>query len=137
MRAFIKNGRRLSDYGIRAEARKRQKEMRDVARAAEMTEEEVALEKLKFLAEKGAVRKAATGQTGKDKRSGRSRAQGSNGASRQYQARIGRSRAQGYNGASRQVQTRIGRSRAQGCNGSVVQEHTRSGRCHALGQKDG
>ena len=39
-------------------------EMRGAARAAEMTEEEVALEKLKDLAEKAAARKAATGQAG-------------------------------------------------------------------------
>jgi hypothetical protein len=38
--------------------------MRDGARATEMTEEEVVLEKLKSLAEKAAARKAATGQAG-------------------------------------------------------------------------
>jgi hypothetical protein len=42
--------------------------MRGAARAAEMTEEEVALEKLKGLAEKEAARKAATGQAGTAKR---------------------------------------------------------------------
>jgi hypothetical protein len=41
--------------------------MRGAARAAEMTEEEVALEKLKGLAEKEAARRAATGKAGKDK----------------------------------------------------------------------
>jgi hypothetical protein len=51
-RAFRKSGRRLSVDEIRAEAHKRQKEMHDAARAAEMTEEEVALEKLKDRAEK-------------------------------------------------------------------------------------
>jgi hypothetical protein len=65
---FRKSGRRLSEDEIRAEAQKRLKEMRDAARAAEMTEEEVALEKLKDLAEKGAARKAATGQASKAKR---------------------------------------------------------------------
>jgi hypothetical protein len=42
--------------------------MRDAARAAEMAEGEVALEKLKDLAGKEAARRAATGQAGKDKR---------------------------------------------------------------------
>jgi hypothetical protein len=42
--------------------------MRDASRAAETTEEEVALEKLKDLAEKEAARKAATGRAGKAKR---------------------------------------------------------------------
>jgi len=41
-RAFRKNGRRLSEDEIRAEAHKRQKEMRGAARPAEMAEEEVA-----------------------------------------------------------------------------------------------
>ena len=45
----------LSVNEIRAEAHKRQKEMRGAARAAEMTEEDVALEKLKDLAEKEAT----------------------------------------------------------------------------------
>jgi len=67
-RAFRKSGRRLSEDEIRAEAHKRQKEMRDAARAAEMAEGEVALEKLKDLAGKEAARRAATGQAGKDKR---------------------------------------------------------------------
>jgi hypothetical protein len=67
-RAYRKSGRRLSVNDISAEARKREKEMRYAARAAEMTEEEVALEKPKGLAEKAAARKAATGQAGKDKR---------------------------------------------------------------------
>jgi hypothetical protein len=67
-RAFRKNGHRLSKDEIRAEAHKRQKEMRGAARAAEMTEEEVALEKLKGLAEKEAARKAASGQAGIAKR---------------------------------------------------------------------
>jgi hypothetical protein len=66
-RAFRKNGHRLSENEIRAEAHKCQKEMRGAARAAEMTEEEVALEKLKGLAEKEAARRAATGKAGKDK----------------------------------------------------------------------
>jgi hypothetical protein len=42
--------------------------MRYAARAAEMAEEKVALEKLKELSEKAAACKAATGQAGKDKR---------------------------------------------------------------------
>jgi hypothetical protein len=42
--------------------------MRGAARAAEITEEEVALEKLKDLAEKEAARTAATGQAGTAKR---------------------------------------------------------------------
>jgi hypothetical protein len=66
-RAFRKSSRRLSEDEIRAEAYK-QKEMRDAARAAEMTEEELALEKLKDLAGKEAARRAATGHSGKDKR---------------------------------------------------------------------
>jgi hypothetical protein len=41
--------------------------MRGAARAAEMAEEEVALEKRKGLAEKEAARRAATGQAGKNK----------------------------------------------------------------------
>ena len=41
--------------------------MGDAARAAEMTKEEVALEKRKGLAEKTAARRAASGQAGKDK----------------------------------------------------------------------
>ena len=64
MRAHRKIGRGLSEDEIRAEAHKRQKEMRGAARAAAMTEEEVALEKLKDLAEKAAARKAVTGQAG-------------------------------------------------------------------------
>ena len=69
MRAHRKSGGLdLSEEEIRAEAHKRQKEMGDAARAAEMTKEEVALEKRKGLAEKEAARKAATGQAGKDKR---------------------------------------------------------------------
>jgi hypothetical protein len=67
-RAFCKSGRRLSVNKNSAEARKRQKEMREPARAAEMAEEEVALEKRKGLAEKEAARKAATGQAGKVER---------------------------------------------------------------------
>jgi hypothetical protein len=51
---FRKSGRRIIIGEIRVEAHKRQKEMRDAARAAEMTEEEVALEKLKDRAEKEA-----------------------------------------------------------------------------------
>jgi hypothetical protein len=50
-RAFRKSDHRLSEDEIRAEAHKRQKETHGAARAAEMTEEEVALEKLKGLAE--------------------------------------------------------------------------------------
>ena len=49
---------------IRAEAHKRQNKMGDAARAAEMTKEEVALEKRKGLAEKAAARRAASGQVG-------------------------------------------------------------------------
>jgi hypothetical protein len=49
-RAFCKSGRRLSVNEICAEAQKRQKKMRDAARAAELTENEVALVKLKGLA---------------------------------------------------------------------------------------
>ena len=67
MRAHCKSGRFLSKDEIRAEAHKRQKEMGDAARAAEMTKEEVALEKRKGLAEKAAARRAASGQAGKDK----------------------------------------------------------------------
>jgi hypothetical protein len=67
-RAFRKSGRRLSEEEIRAEAHRRQKEMRDAARAAEMSEVEVALEKLKDLAEEEAARKAATGQANNAKR---------------------------------------------------------------------
>jgi hypothetical protein len=66
-RAYRKSGHCLSEDEIRAEAHKRQKEMRGAARAAEMAEEEVALEKLKDLAEKTAARKAEIGQAGKDK----------------------------------------------------------------------
>jgi hypothetical protein len=69
MKAHRKSGGRdLTEEEIRAEAQKRRKEMGDAARAAEMTKEEVALEKRKGLAEKEAARKAATGQAGKDKR---------------------------------------------------------------------
>jgi hypothetical protein len=68
IKASSKTGRGLSADEIRAEAHKRQKEMRGPARAAEMTEEEVALEKPKGLAEKAAARKAATGQAGTVKR---------------------------------------------------------------------
>ena len=59
MRADRKSGG-LDLEAIRAEAQKRQKEMGDAARAAEMTKEEVALEKRKGLAEKRAAPKAAT-----------------------------------------------------------------------------
>ena len=51
-RAFRISGHRLSEDEIRAEAHKRQKEMRGEPRAAEMTEEVVALEKLEGLAKK-------------------------------------------------------------------------------------
>ena len=68
MRAHRKIGRGLNEDEIRAEAHKRQKEMGDAARAAEMTKEKVALEKRKGLAEKEAARKAATGQAGTAKR---------------------------------------------------------------------
>jgi hypothetical protein len=67
-RAYHKSGHRLSESEIRAEAHKRQKEMRGADRAAEMPEEEVVLEKLKGLAEKEAARKAATRQAGTAKR---------------------------------------------------------------------
>ena len=63
-----KSDHRLSEDEIRAEAHNRLKEMRGAARAAEITEEGVALEKLKGLAKKEAARKAATGQAGKAKR---------------------------------------------------------------------
>ena len=43
-RAHRKIGRGLTEEEVRAEAHKRQKEMGDAARAAEMTKEEVALE---------------------------------------------------------------------------------------------
>jgi hypothetical protein len=66
-RAYRKIGRGLTEEEVRAEAHKRQKEMGDAARAAEMTKEEVALEKRKGLAEKAAARRAASGQAGKDK----------------------------------------------------------------------
>jgi hypothetical protein len=66
MRADRKSGG-LDLEEIRAEAHKRQKKMGDAARAAEMTKEEVALEKRKGLAEKTAARRAASGQAGKDK----------------------------------------------------------------------
>jgi hypothetical protein len=66
-RAFSKSGHRLTEDEIRAEAHKPQKEMRGAARAAEMAEEEVVLEKRKGLAEKEAARRAVTGQAGKDK----------------------------------------------------------------------
>jgi hypothetical protein len=66
MRAHRKSGGLdLSEEEIRAEAHKRQKEMGDAARAAEMTKEEV---KRKGLAEKEAARKAAIGQAGTAKR---------------------------------------------------------------------
>jgi hypothetical protein len=69
MKAHRKSGGRdLTEEEIRAEAHKRQKEMGDAARAAEMTKEEVALEKRKGLADKEAARKAATGQAGTVKR---------------------------------------------------------------------
>jgi hypothetical protein len=68
MRTHRKSGRFLTEDEIRAEAHKRQKEMGDAARAAEMTTEEVALEKRKGLAENEAARKAATGQAGTAKR---------------------------------------------------------------------
>jgi hypothetical protein len=67
-KAYRKSGHRLSKNEIRAEAHKRQKEMRGAARAAKMTEKDVALEKLKGLAQKEAARKAATGQAGTVKR---------------------------------------------------------------------
>ena len=60
--AFRTSGRRLSVGEIRAEVHKHQKEMRDAAPARKMTEEVVALEKLKDRAEKEAARKAAMGQ---------------------------------------------------------------------------
>jgi hypothetical protein len=66
-RAFRKGGRRLSEDEIRVGAHKRQKEIRDAAHAAEMIEEEVALEKPKDLAEKESARRAATGHAGKNK----------------------------------------------------------------------
>jgi hypothetical protein len=66
-RAYRKIGRGLTEEEVRAEAHKRQKEMGDAARAAEMTKEEVALEKRKGLAEKEAARRAASGQAGKGK----------------------------------------------------------------------
>ena len=66
-RAHRKIGRGLTEEEVRAEAHKRQKEMGDAARAAEMTKEEVALEKRKGLAEKAAARRAASGQAGKGK----------------------------------------------------------------------
>jgi hypothetical protein len=66
-RAFRKSGHRFSEDEICAEAHERQKEMRGATRAAEMAEEEVALEMLKGLAEKEAARKAV-GQAGTAKR---------------------------------------------------------------------
>ena len=51
-RVFNRSGHLLSKDEICAEALKRQKEMRGAARAAEMTEEEVALEKLEGLLNK-------------------------------------------------------------------------------------
>jgi hypothetical protein len=66
-RAYRKIGRGLTEEEVRAEAHKRQKEMGDAARAAEMTKEEVALEKRKGLAEKEAARRAASWQAGKGK----------------------------------------------------------------------
>ena len=156
-RAFNKSGHRLSKDEIRAEAHKRQKEMRGAARAAEMTEEEVALEKLKGLAEKAAARtaaagqagkvkrateeakrRAATGQAGKDNHAGdRSQALGCYGASGHGQACRGRSQGLGCGGAGGQGRARISRSREQSCNGPGGHEYTRSGRCYALGQKEG
>jgi hypothetical protein len=68
MRTFCKSGRRLSVNEIRAEANRRRKEMGDASRAVDLTEEEVALEKPKGLAEKEAARKAASGKADKVKR---------------------------------------------------------------------
>jgi hypothetical protein len=64
-RAYRKSGRRNSVSEIHSEAQKRQKEMHEAARAAEMTEEEVALGKLKGLAKK---QKRARLQRGKQAR---------------------------------------------------------------------
>jgi hypothetical protein len=67
-KAYRKSGHRLSENEIRTEVHRRQKEIRGAARAVEMAEEEVALEKLIGLAQKEATRKASTGQAGKAKR---------------------------------------------------------------------
>ena len=67
-------GHRLSENEISAEAHKRLKEMRGAARAAEMAEEDVALEKVKVLAKKEAARMACSGEIALFSRSGYTRA---------------------------------------------------------------
>ena len=110
-RAYSKSGHRLSEDESRAEAHKRQKEMRGAARAAEMTEKEVAFEKRKGLAEKAAARKAATGRAGTVKRAAEEAA---------------RKAATGQAGTAKRAAEEAKRWAA-----------SRSRRRHALGQKKG
>jgi hypothetical protein len=114
MRAHRK-GHRLSEDEIRAEAHKRQKEMLGAARAAAMTEEEVALEKLKGLAEKAAARRAATGQANKDKYAAeeakRKAATGQAGKVKRAAAEAARKATTGQAGAIRWAKKRLQRLR--------------------------
>jgi hypothetical protein len=116
--ASCKSGRRLSVSEIRAEAHESHKEIRDVARAAETAEEAVELEKLKGLAERGAARRASTGQAGKIKRAADEAkhwaATGQAGKDKRAGAEVARTASTGQAGKAKRVSLQAARKAATG-----------------------
>ena len=123
---------------IRAEAHKRQKKMGDAARAAEMTKEEVALEKRKGLAEKEATRRAASGQAGKDKHAAgeaeRWAASGQAGKDKHAGVEATRRAASGQAGKGKHAAGEAARKAATGQAGTVKRAAEEAARWAASGQ---
>jgi hypothetical protein len=117
----------------------RQKEMRDAARAAEMTEEEVALEKLKVFAERGAARKAATRQAWKDKRAAEEAkhraAMWQAGKDRHAAGEATRKATTGQAGKAKRVSEEAARKAATGQAGKAKRESVETARKAATGQE--
>jgi hypothetical protein len=137
MRAHRKSGG-LDLEEIRAEAHKRQKEMGDAARAAEMTKEEVALEKRKGLAEKVAARKAASGQAGTVKRAAeeaaRKAATGQAGTFKRAAEEAARWAASGQAGKDKHAGVEAKRKAATGQAGTVKRAAEEAARWAASGR---
>jgi len=123
---------------IRAEAHKRQKKMGDAARAAEMTKEELALEKRKGLAEKAAARRAASGQAGKDKHAAgeaeRWAASGQAGKDKHAGVEATRRAASGQAGKGKHAAGEAARKAASGQAGTVKRAAEEAARWAASGQ---
>ena len=137
-RAHRKIGRGLTEEEVRAEAHKRQKEMGDAARAAEMTKEELALEKRKGLAEKAAARRAASGQAGKGKHAAgeaeRKAATGQAGKDKRAAEEAARWAASGQAGKDKHAGVEAKRKASSGQAGTVKRAAEEAARKAASGQ---